>query len=65
MAKTLPKEYYRELIGISEITGVPVGEAVVFNLFYEFNSLCTSIVMEDGNGTIYHGRNLDFGILLG
>lgn len=65
ISKTLPLEYYQELIGIAQITELPLGEVTIFNVFYEFDSLCTSIVMKDSHGTMYHGRNLDFGFMLG
>ena len=42
-----------------------VGEIVLYNIFYEIFTLCTSIVAQDQNGNILHGRNLDFGLLLG
>ncbi|XKL64926.1 hypothetical protein PGB90_005012 [Kerria lacca] len=65
LTKTLPKEYYDELNGISEVTELSMGEVTIYNVFYEFDSLCTSIVMKDSNDKMYHGRNLDFGLLLG
>lgn len=65
LAKTLPREYYDEILGISEATEIPVGEITLFNIFYEFDSLCTSIIMEDSSGSMYHARNLDFGFMLG
>ncbi len=42
-----------------------LGEIVLYNIFYEVSSYCTSIVGQDQNGNIFHGRNLDFGGLLG
>ncbi len=42
-----------------------LGEVVLYNIFYEVSSLCTSIVGQDQNGNIFHGRNLDFGGLMG
>ncbi|CAF2211386.1 unnamed protein product [Rotaria magnacalcarata] len=65
MADTLPAPYGDEMKGISQATGVPLGEIVLYNIFYEIFTLCTSIVAEDQNGKILHGRNLDFGLLLG
>uniref|UniRef100_A0A4W4H394 Acid ceramidase n=1 Tax=Electrophorus electricus TaxID=8005 RepID=A0A4W4H394_ELEEL len=46
----------------------PLGEVVLFNIFYEVFTVCTSVVTEDLNGekcNIYHARNLDFGLFLG
>jgi len=52
----------QEITGVAQVLGVPVGEIVMMNLFYEIVALCTSIVAETPDGTIYHARNLDFGI---
>lgn len=65
LTKTLPKEYYEEILGISDAAELSVGEITIYNVFYEFHSLCTSVVMEDKNKNMYHGRNLDFGLFLG
>ncbi|KRX52741.1 Acid ceramidase, partial [Trichinella sp. T9] len=61
----LPHPYREEIIGIAQIVNVPVGEIVLYNVFYEVFTLCTSIVAEDANGNMYAARNLDFGMLLG
>ncbi|CAF4518444.1 unnamed protein product, partial [Rotaria magnacalcarata] len=47
MADTLPAPYGDEMKGISQATGVPLGEIVLYNIFYEIFTLCTSIVAED------------------
>lgn len=65
LAKTLPKDYYRELIGVTKASGLTLGEVTLFNVFYEFFSVCTSIVVQDTHGHMFHGRNLDFGLFLG
>lgn len=65
LANTLPSEYREELIGISEETGVGLGEITLFNVFYEFFSACTSIIAQSESGVMFHGRNLDFGLFLG
>lgn len=65
LTKTLPKEYYRELMGVANTSGLSIGEVTLFNVFYEFFSVCTSIVVQDTKGHMYHGRNLDFGLFLG
>lgn len=39
-----------------------VGAVVAMNLIYSFSAACTSIVAQNTNGTIYHGRNLDYPI---
>lgn len=65
LSKTLPKEYYQELIGVTKASGLTLGEVTLFNIFYEFFSVCTSVVVQDAYGHMYHGRNLDFGLFLG
>ncbi|CAF4199013.1 unnamed protein product, partial [Adineta steineri] len=65
IADTLPEPYGQELKGISQASGISLGEIIFYNIFYEISSLCTSIVTQDQNGYIIHGRNLDFGLLLG
>jgi len=42
-----------------------VGEIVIYNIFYEIFTVCTSIIAQDPNGKLYHARNLDFGLFLG
>lgn len=44
---------------------MPLGEIVLYNIFYEIFTVCTSIVAEDTQGKLYHARNLDFGLFLG
>jgi hypothetical protein len=34
---------------------------LAMNLMYEFSAGCTSVVADDGQGNIWHGRNLDWG----
>jgi len=61
----LPQPYQDELKGIAEVTNIPLGELVLYNIFYEIFTVCTSIVAEDPNGKLYHARNLDFGLFMG
>ncbi|XP_071510924.1 acid ceramidase-like [Diadema antillarum] len=65
VVETLPEPYSQEIKGIAYATNIPVGEIVLFNIFYEVSSFCTAIVAQDKNGDIYHARNMDFGIFLG
>lgn len=64
-AKHLPSPYREELNGIADTTGVPLGEIVLYNIFYEIFTVCTSVIAQDDSGHIYHARNLDFGLFLG
>ncbi|KAK2182128.1 hypothetical protein NP493_365g00072 [Ridgeia piscesae] len=50
LADTLPAPYGQEIKGIANITGLPLGEVVMFNIFYEIFSACTSIVAENPQG---------------
>ncbi|GAA6068165.1 N-acylsphingosine amidohydrolase (acid ceramidase) 1a [Tachysurus ichikawai] len=61
----LPYPFNEEIKGIASVSGVPLGEVVLFNIFYEVFTVCTSVVAEDLNGKIYHARNLDFGLFMG
>ncbi|KAJ8298469.1 hypothetical protein KUTeg_025000 [Tegillarca granosa] len=65
MDKTLPQPFAGEMRGISNTTGLHLGEIVLYNIFYEVFSVCTSIIAEDPSGKLFHARNLDFGLLLG
>jgi acid ceramidase len=65
LADSLPAPYGDEMRGISEFSGLPLGDVVLYNVFYEIFSVCTSIVAESENGTLMHVRNLDFGLLMG
>lgn len=67
--KYIPYPYNLEMVGVAVTGGVTVGETLLGNLLYEvtaYNSsklaqkACTSIVAEALNGTMYHGRNLDY-----
>ncbi|XP_036154167.1 acid ceramidase isoform X3 [Myotis myotis] len=60
-----PGPYVEEMKGIADLTGIPFGEIISFNVFYEFFTICTSIIAEDKKGHLVHGRNMDFGIFLG
>lgn len=62
LAERLPTEWQYEMRGVSAGANVSYPYIVLMNLFYELDSACTSIVAEHSNGTIYHGRNLDYGI---
>ena len=42
-----------------------LGDIVLYNIFYEVFTVCTSIVAHDDKGTMYHARNLDFGLFMG
>lgn len=66
MMESFLPEYRDELSGIATATGTELGEIVLFNIFYEVFTVCTSIVANGGPslGNL-HARNLDFGLLMG
>uniref|UniRef100_A0A674BTV9 Acid ceramidase n=1 Tax=Salmo trutta TaxID=8032 RepID=A0A674BTV9_SALTR len=47
---TLPYPFNEEIKGIATSSGVPLGEVVLYNIFYEIFTVCTSLVAEDSNG---------------
>jgi len=61
----MPADFAAEMEGIAIVTGIPLGEIWVLNMMYELTGYCTSIVAQDSRGTIWHGRNLDFGLFMG
>ena len=73
--KYMPYPYGQEIVGISNtLTNTTVSDAVLGNILYELTAygnqnigveskgvkMCTSIVAQTLNGSIYHGRNLDY-----
>ncbi|KAI6181711.1 N-acylethanolamine-hydrolyzing acid amidase [Aphelenchoides besseyi] len=61
----IPQPYNGEIRGVANVTGLPLGQVVLYNVFYEVFTVCTSIVAQSNDGTLYHARNLDFGLFLG
>ncbi|VDN02695.1 unnamed protein product [Thelazia callipaeda] len=71
IALSFPEEYIREMTGIANKSGIQFCHIIGLNILYDitnYNKLisnglgCTSIVTEDINGRILHGRNLDYGM---
>jgi hypothetical protein len=65
-SKILERGYYsseiqEELRGMAMYANITYEEAVWLNFMYEFNAKCTSIVLRKKDGTVIHGRNLDYG----
>jgi len=65
LLKKVPSPYDDEIRGIAKSTGLDVVEIFVYNIMYEVEGLCTSMVSQDSDGHIYHSRNLDFGLFDG
>lgn len=61
----MPNNYGDEIRGIQKATQLEMSSILAFNLGYEIMGACTSVVAQDSNGYMYHGRNLDFGLFLG
>jgi len=49
-----------EMRGIASGLNLTLGEVVAINLVYDASAFCTSIVAQRPDGSIIHGRNLDF-----
>jgi len=54
------KEYAREVKAIAEYANISFTEAIVLNFIYDISAQCTSLVVQDPQGNVFHGRNLDF-----
>eukprot|EP00052_Salpingoeca_macrocollata_P011592 m.89451 g.89451 ORF g.89451 m.89451 type:complete len:385 (-) comp18122_c0_seq1:96-1250(-) len=65
LVSAMPAPYGDEIKGIANATGIDLGLLFLYNVAYELEGVCTSIVAQNSNGHIYHVRNLDFGLFLG
>uniref|UniRef100_A0A5F5Q0L6 ceramidase n=1 Tax=Equus caballus TaxID=9796 RepID=A0A5F5Q0L6_HORSE len=45
-----PGPFEEEMKGIAAVTDTPLGEIISFNVFYEFFTICTSVITEDRQG---------------
>jgi hypothetical protein len=54
-----PEAYYA-MNSLANITGLPLWQTLLVNSVVDITSFCTSVVARMSNGTIIHGRNLDF-----
>jgi len=59
IAKINP-EYHRELDGMAGALGVSFNSLLVAQYINELSAFCTSVVAYQADGTIFHGRNMDF-----
>ncbi|EDQ86590.1 uncharacterized protein MONBRDRAFT_10877 [Monosiga brevicollis MX1] len=60
-----PEDFGDEIRGIANATGIDVGALIVYNIAYEIEGGCTSLVARDGQNRTFHARNLDFGLFFG
>ncbi|KAK3098609.1 hypothetical protein FSP39_021198 [Pinctada imbricata] len=56
----LPSPYAAEMRGIAKSLNIDLGLIVGMNILYDVTAFCTSIVMQDSKGVIWHARNLDY-----
>jgi N-acylethanolamine-hydrolysing acid amidase len=56
----LVPEFAQELQALALAVNITYNQAVFLNFMYEWNAHCTSIVARLANGTVIHGRNLDY-----
>ena len=53
-------QYVDEYQQIAQLLDVELFDVIVFNYFYEIAGQCTSFVVNGPDGTVMHGRNLDY-----
>ncbi|XP_068576676.1 N-acylethanolamine-hydrolyzing acid amidase-like [Cebidichthys violaceus] len=59
LEKFIPQPYAGEIRGLASHLG-NISDVIILNFAYEISAFCTSIVAQDKNGHVYHGRNLDY-----
>ncbi|XP_028658143.1 N-acylethanolamine-hydrolyzing acid amidase-like [Erpetoichthys calabaricus] len=57
----LPKSQKKEIVGLAKELKTDIADIMLFNFLYERTTFRdgTSIIAQDSNGHIFHGRNLD------
>ncbi|XP_062271556.1 N-acylethanolamine-hydrolyzing acid amidase-like [Scomber scombrus] len=60
LEKYVPQPYAGEIRGLASHFGGSLSDVILLNFAYEVSAFCTSIVAQDKNGHVYHGRNLDY-----
>eukprot|EP01017_Pseudomicrothorax_dubius_P026695 TRINITY_DN3000_c0_g3_i1.p1 TRINITY_DN3000_c0_g3~~TRINITY_DN3000_c0_g3_i1.p1 ORF type:complete len:349 (-),score=51.42 TRINITY_DN3000_c0_g3_i1:90-1136(-) len=53
-------EFSEEIKAIAALASIRYEELFIANFLYELSTFCTSIVAQDEQGNIIHGRNLDY-----
>lgn len=59
IAKINP-EYHREIEGMAGAIGISSNSLLLAQYINELSAFCTSVVAYQPDGTIFHGRNMDF-----
>lgn len=60
MNQHFPEPFPAEMKGVSKGLNLTLAETILLNIFYDLSAFCTSIVAQDKDGNIFHGRNLDY-----
>lgn len=60
LEKYVPQPYAGEIRGMASFYQSDISDVILLNFAYEVSAFCTSIVAQNSNGNIYHGRNLDY-----
>ncbi|XP_029006681.1 N-acylethanolamine-hydrolyzing acid amidase-like isoform X2 [Betta splendens] len=60
LERFVPQPYAGEIRGMASHFGGSLSDVIILNFAYEISAFCTSIVAQDTNGHVYHGRNLDY-----
>ncbi|KAM4588879.1 N-acylethanolamine-hydrolyzing acid amidase-like [Odontesthes bonariensis] len=60
LEKYIPQPYAGEIRGLASYSGGTLSDIIILNFAYEVTAFCTSILTQDRNGSVYHGRNLDY-----
>jgi len=57
---TCCQHWREEIDAIAKLAGFDFGFVFFLNFMYETQAYCTSIITQDSDGLIIHGRNLDY-----
>ncbi|XP_023127703.1 N-acylethanolamine-hydrolyzing acid amidase [Amphiprion ocellaris] len=60
LEKYVPQPYAGEIRGLASHMGGNLADSIMLNFAYEVSAFCTSIIAQDKDGVLYHGRNLDY-----
>lgn len=60
MEKHFPEPFPAEMRGVSKGLNLTLTDTLLLNIMYDLTAFCTSVVAQDNQGSIFHGRNLDY-----
>lgn len=60
MDEHFPEPFPAEMKGVSKGLNLSLADTILLNIFYDLSAFCTSIVAQDKDGNVFHGRNLDY-----